>query len=426
MSKKNIINIQSDSPQNEKTENENNYVERIIIITTYNDSEFLSNLKKCFEFVNQQAFNLKSPKEIYTRDLSEDEKQSLTIDYISGVQILDKTMRITFLEGLKGKSIEKIKEFIPKKIMNNKTNKYFSDSNVFFNERIYSLFLLNLKYIKLRNTLKEILTTYDLYSKADKQREIYDSFLKLGSILRVETMKDIKEMDLFPKSEHLIMLERKYADMLIEEDLTGINTNKKNKKKKKKKLFELYDEKEKEKQMKKSQTEKLLNIKKNYQLNENNNNIDNNFMNKVFKPKLDSHNLKYIKLLNERPPQESIKETFEKNLIYLKDMKKKEYFRFCMPVKENLKECQSQRNILFNSTVKNNYYVNLINRMGEKYKYDKNNHYTYSTEKIFLNFPIQDKIDEYKKFDRNLKKDFDRFTQPKREYIYLPKIKNEL
>ena len=213
MSKKNIINIQSVSPQNET--NENNYVERIVIITTYNDSEFLSNLKKCFEIVNQQAFNLKSPKEIYTRDLSEDEKQSLTIDYISGVQILDKSMRITFLEGLKGKSIEKIKEFIPKKNMNNKTNKYFSDSNVFFNERIYSLFLLNLKYIKLRNTLKEILTTYDLYSKADKQREIYDSFLKLGSILRVDTMKDIKEMDLFPKSEHLIMLERKYADMLI-------------------------------------------------------------------------------------------------------------------------------------------------------------------------------------------------------------------
>ena len=71
MSKKNIINIQSDSPQNET--NENNYVERIVIITTYNDSEFLSNLKKCFEIVNQQAFNLKSPKEIYTRDLSEDE-----------------------------------------------------------------------------------------------------------------------------------------------------------------------------------------------------------------------------------------------------------------------------------------------------------------------------------------------------------------
>ena len=422
MSKKSIINIQSDLPPNENTENENNYVERIVIITTYNDSEFLSNLKKCFEIINQQAFNLKSPKEIYTRDLSEDEKKSLNIDYISGVQILDKSMRITFLEGLKGKSIEKIKEFIPKNKMNNKTYKYFSDSNIFFNERIYSLFLLNLKYIKLRNTLKEILTTYDLYSKADKQREIYDSFLKIGSILRVDTMKDIKEMDLFPKAEHLLMLERKYADMLFEEDLTGINTNKKNKKKKKKKLFELNDEKEK--QMKKSQTEKLLNIKKNYQLNENS--INNNFMNKIIKPKLDSHNINYIKYLNEKPEQESIKETFEKNLKYLKEMKKKEYFRFCMPVKENLKECQSQRNILFNSSVKNNYYVNLINSMGEKYKNDKNYHYTYSKEKIFLNFPIQDKIDEYKKFDKNLKKDFDRFTQPKREYIYLPKIKNEL
>ena len=97
-----------------------------------------------------------------------------------------------------------------------------------------------------------------------------------------------------------------------------------------------------------------------------------------------------------------------------------------MPVKENLKECQSQRNILFNSTVKNNYYVNLINRMGEKYKYDKNNHYTYSTEKIFLNFPIQDKIDEYKKFDSDLKIDLDRYKRIKRKYIYLKRIKNKL
>ena len=31
-----------------------------------------------------------------------------------------------------------------------------------------------------------------------------------------------------------------------------------------------------------------------------------------------------------------------------------------------------------------------------------------------LNFIIQNKIDEYKKFDRNLKKDFDKITQLKR------------
>ena len=78
-------------------------LERFIYITTYRDSDFLEKIKTLFEEINQKAFNLASPKEIYTQELTEEEKQNTDIDYISGFQILDNKKRITIIEGISGK-----------------------------------------------------------------------------------------------------------------------------------------------------------------------------------------------------------------------------------------------------------------------------------------------------------------------------------
>ena len=50
-------------------------LERFIYITTYYDGNFMQTLKKLFEEINQSAFKLRSVKEIYTRGLSEEERQ---------------------------------------------------------------------------------------------------------------------------------------------------------------------------------------------------------------------------------------------------------------------------------------------------------------------------------------------------------------
>ena len=65
-------------------------LERFIYVTTYYDGNFMQNLKKLFEEINQSAFKLRSVKEIYTRGLSEEERDNNEIDYISGFQIIDK------------------------------------------------------------------------------------------------------------------------------------------------------------------------------------------------------------------------------------------------------------------------------------------------------------------------------------------------
>ncbi len=189
-------------------------LERFIYITTYRDSDFLEKIKTLFEEINQKAFNLASPKEIYTQELTEEEKQNTDIDYISGFQILDNKKRITIIEGISGKGLQKVKDTLPKNQMNNETKMIFADSNILFDKRIYSKFDLSLKFIKTRESLDQILTTFDIYLKSTNYREIYDAFLNIGSILKSETLKEITDENLFPDAEGLLLLERKYGDIL--------------------------------------------------------------------------------------------------------------------------------------------------------------------------------------------------------------------
>lgn len=200
-------------------------------MTTYNDSETMKILKDLFETINKEAFKLKSVKEIYTKTLSPEELDDNNIDYISGFQIIDQNLRITILEGITGKAMNLIKEKLPKLELNTEKKKIFSNSKILFNKRIYSSFNLCLKFIKLRNPLNQILNTADIYLKANKYREIFNAFMQLGFILQSPTFESITNANLFPSFESLTQLERKYADIINDEDLSGIHSEKKKKKK---------------------------------------------------------------------------------------------------------------------------------------------------------------------------------------------------
>ena len=209
-----------------KKENPKN-LERFIYITSYTDRQFIETIKTVFEEVNQAALELRSPNEIYTQDLTEEQRDDNTIDYISGFEIIDRKMRITIVEGVTGKGMKKLKEALPKTNANSENLRILSDSNVLFDKRIYSKFDLSLKMIKLRNDLTSILTTFNIYLKAGKYKPIYDTFLNLGSILKAETLSEVAICELFPDAESLLLLERKYGDILSKEDMTGIPKPKK-------------------------------------------------------------------------------------------------------------------------------------------------------------------------------------------------------
>ena len=181
----------------EENENENKIpipqpknIERYIYISTYLDVELMSNLKLIFEEINQKAFNFASPREIYTYNLTQEEQNNNSLDYISGFQVTDGNLRLSIIEGITGKGMQRVKEILPK--------------------------------IKLRNNLNKYLQTYTIYENAHRSREIYDCFQNIASILRVETFEEVSWYKLFPSVEGLLLLERKHADMLKHQDITGL------------------------------------------------------------------------------------------------------------------------------------------------------------------------------------------------------------
>ena len=449
-------------------------LERFIYITTYRDSDFLEKIKTLFEEINQKAFNLASPKEIYTQELTEEEKQNTDIDYISGFQILDNKKRITIIEGISGKGLQKVKDTLPKNQMNNETKMIFSDSNILFDKRIYSKFNLSLKYIKTRDSLDQILTTFDIYLKSSNYREIYDAFMKIGSILKSQTLKDINDEQLFPDADSLLLLERKYGDILKEEDLNGIkkekiikkkylithknfNTSSNEYNKTTKLLFDSNDDNNKSYINGKNPIfKKLVKNAINISLNNNNSkeNNDLSFSNKYDRnvtktepnhsydkkmlniaSKIDANNEIFNKILKKR--QENYLKNLldsdkllQRNLEDLKKIKRKGKFKKFWNPDNSTPEPNKK---IYFYAMRANHYEEVVNKMRQRYLKDKNHFYAYSNYSLALSFPMIDRYrnEEYINYMDNKskwisKKDFDRFKQPEREKIYFPRISKEI
>ena len=446
-------------PQVEKEKN----LERFIYVTTYNDSDAMKRIKELFEEINQPAFNLQSVREIYTRNLTDDERDNNEIDYISGCQIIDKEQRITIIEGITGKAMDIVKAKLPKYQMNTSTFKVFADKHILFNKRIYSKFDLSLKYIKLRDTLHNVLTTFDIYLKAEKYRPIYNAFQSYGAILKSETMKEIANANLFPDAESLLLLERKYADILNEEDMTGVHVVKKMKKRiRAESLFDRtsnlnssvmsgMSDSNKDNKGNRTQRDDNTNKVKSDDVSDR-----NDIRKEKFKGKTDSYNKLYEEALkNKERLKMSKTETIMKNINYIKQMPRKVNVdgRFCRPMPDdqynnNSSNSNSSSNdVHFYSTVYNNQYVKWVENQKDKYLQRKNSYYTYSNYSLALTFPmVTSKNVEYLNYIENKrkwiggKKDFDRYTQPLKvlsdatiqpnkrieKYVYFPKIDNVL
>ena len=417
----------------EKEKEKEYNIERFIYFTTYYDSDIMKKLKELFEEINQSAFQLNSKKEILIRELTEEERNNNEIDYISGFQILDKNIRLTIIEGITEKAIKKVKETLPKNQMNNNKIKIFTDSNILFNKRIYSKFGLQLKFIKLRDTLDEILTSYDIYLKAKKCKEFFNAFSNFGSILRSECMKDISNENLFSNADDLLILERKYGDFLTEEDLTGIKKIVKIKIRKNKINLEDFNLKIINKNKKNDNF-----FRENNKNNQDNEEENSNYINEknLIKSKIDSHNYIFDKKKKKRM---KFQFSFSQRMIKIKNhlsMLQKKIDDGIIPKMEKfcIKDYNSDYNdsIYFNSGLKKNYYVGIVNSMSEKYLKENDKNYSYSNYLSSI-FPLiepyrnEKYIEEMENRKKWIcKKDFNIYSKPSTEKIYFPKIDNPL
>ena len=86
---KSQANLEEEEKNSVEEDDREKNLERFIYYTTYDDMNFMEKINPLFEEVNQKAFELRSPKEIYTYSLTPEDRDNNEKDYISGFQIID-------------------------------------------------------------------------------------------------------------------------------------------------------------------------------------------------------------------------------------------------------------------------------------------------------------------------------------------------
>ena len=81
------------------------------------------------------------------------------------------------------------------------------NSNVRFTKRAYTSFDVDLKMIRLRNLLREIVTTPAIYNRAKISEECFKTLNRMATIRdgRTVSIRDLKIRDLFPTLRRVTM-----------------------------------------------------------------------------------------------------------------------------------------------------------------------------------------------------------------------------
>jgi len=93
--------------------------------------------------------------------------------------------------------------------------------DVRFKNRIYLEFNATVKKIKLREPLRQIMGLPDIYMRSKVPEEMFYILQQFAEMRKLNRLSLIRDFNLFPETDKLLTLERKYGDSLNYEDLTG-------------------------------------------------------------------------------------------------------------------------------------------------------------------------------------------------------------
>lgn len=62
----------------------------------------------------------------------------------------------------------------------------------------------------------------DIYLRSKVPEDIYDTVQKIAEMRKLDRISLVRDFNLFPLTERLLNLERKYGDSLSHEDLYGV------------------------------------------------------------------------------------------------------------------------------------------------------------------------------------------------------------
>lgn len=205
--------------------------ERIIIIVPYKSPEIVKHIEAIFERINLAGLNLENSRYLNTKELSKEERRNRSLDFLGGFEIMDSEFRMFILEGLggRGHGMEQFYRANERVRPNDKKFKMLYNPQVRFKNRMYLDFNVSIKKIRLRDPLTKIMGAPDVYLRSKVPEDMYDTLQKFAEIRKLERASLVRDFNLFPITENLLTLERKYGDSLNHEDLYGFKQRRRKK-----------------------------------------------------------------------------------------------------------------------------------------------------------------------------------------------------
>lgn len=201
----------------------------MIIICPYKAPETVKAIEASFEKINLAGLQLENSRYLNTKELSEEERKDRTLDFLGAFEIMDSEFRMFIIEGLggKGRGLDKFYRMNERERPNDKKFKMLYNPLVRYKNRMYLDFNVAIKKIKLRDTLTKIMGSPDVYLRSKVPQDMYDTLQKFAEIRKADRAGLVRDFNLFPITQNLLTLERKYGDSLNHEDLYGFKQRRK-------------------------------------------------------------------------------------------------------------------------------------------------------------------------------------------------------
>ena len=133
-------------------------------------------------------------------------------------------MRLYVVEGLGGKG-NSINQFY---LANERTKpndlkfKMLYNPQIRFKNRKYADFNCSFKFIKLRDSLSSTIGAPDIYLRDKVAEDVYSTLITFGEIRKLDRANLVTNFNLFPEVSNILVMERKYGDAVLYEDINGI------------------------------------------------------------------------------------------------------------------------------------------------------------------------------------------------------------
>lgn len=185
----------------------------------------MAKIHRTIEEINLEGLDIpdKNVRMLNTKEFSEEERENRLLDFVGGFELMDNEIRMLVVEGVggKGRSMNKFYRANERQKPNSRRFKLLYNPQVKFKNRLYLDFNVSIKKIKLRNSLTDIMSHPDVFLRSKVPEEIYDTLQKLAEMRKFDRIKYLRDYDLFPETNRLLSLERKYGDSLTYEDIWG-------------------------------------------------------------------------------------------------------------------------------------------------------------------------------------------------------------